>query len=118
MTHKTKIRENRLLPEIMKAVLISLIFVLSPTAALSNTLRPLDTHTQEILEKRTCQHLKSGLTLGETVNAIKYAVEQNNSRDPSSTLQREVNDIINKARTEMIVKNALKNRCPEFLPRN
>ncbi|NCQ93689.1 MAG: hypothetical protein DWQ58_25430 [Microcystis aeruginosa TA09] len=56
----------------MKAIVLSLIVVLSPTVALA-----LDTQTTEILEKRTCQYLKSGWTPGETMRAIRAAVYQN-----------------------------------------
>lgn len=96
----------------MKAIVLSLIIVLSPTVALS-----LDNQTQEILEKRTCQYLKSGLTLGETTVAIRYAVEQNSS---SRSQYEQINiwrDYFNNERTREILVNA-KKRCPEFFPRN
>jgi hypothetical protein len=96
----------------MKAIVLSLILVLSPTVALS-----LDAQTQEILEKRTCQYLKSGWTLGETARAIRYAVEQNGN--PRSQYE-EINiwrDYVNNERTKEILVNA-KKRCPEFFPRN
>lgn len=96
----------------MKAIVLSLIIVLSPTVALS-----LDAQTQEILEKRTCQYLKSGWTLGETARAIRYAVEQNSS---SRTQYEEINiwrDYLNNERTREILANA-KKKCPEFFPRN
>ena len=96
----------------MKAIVLSLILVLSPTVALS-----LDNQTQEILEKRTCQYLKSGLTLGETTVAIRYAVEQNSS---SRTQYEQINiwrDYFNDKTTRRILVNA-KKRCPEFFPRN
>ena len=96
----------------MKAIILSLIVVLSPTVALS-----LDNQTQEILEKRTCQYLKSGLTLGETMGAIRAAVEQNSS---SRTQYEQINiwrDYFNDKTTRRILVNA-KKRCPEFFPRN
>ena len=96
----------------MKAIVLSLIIVLSPTVALS-----LDTQTQEILEERTCQYLKSGLTLGETMGAIRYAVEQNSS---SRSQYEPINiwrDYFINERTRKIFVNA-KKRCPEFFPRN
>jgi hypothetical protein len=96
----------------MKAIILSLIVVLSPTVALS-----LDNQTQEILEKRTCQYLKSGWTLGETAVAIRYAVEQNSS---SRTQYEQINiwrDYFNDKTTRRILVNA-KKRCPEFFPRN
>lgn len=83
-----------------------------PTVALS-----LDSQTQEILEKRTCQYLKSGLTLGETTVAIRYAIEQNSS---SRTQYEQINiwrDYFNDKTTRRILVNA-KKRCPEFFPRN
>lgn len=96
----------------MKAIVLSLIIVLSPTVALS-----LDNQTQEILEKRTCQYLKSGLTLGETTVAIRYAVNQNGR--PRSEFEG-VNILIdefNRLMTEKILENA-KKRCPQLFPRN
>ena len=97
----------------MRKIVLSLLFLgMMPTVALS-----LDNQTQEILEKRTCQHLKSGLTLGETTVAIRYAVEQNSS---SRTQYEEMNiwrDYVNNQRTREIFANA-KKRCPEFFPRN
>ena len=96
----------------MKAIVLSLIIVLSPTVALS-----LDAQTQETLEKRTCQYLKSGWTLGETMGAIRSAVYQNGS--PRSQYE-EMNiwrDYVNNQRTREILVNA-KKRCPEFFPRN
>lgn len=97
----------------MKKIVLSLLFLgMMPTVALS-----LDNQTQEILEKRTCQYLKSGWTLGETMGAIRAAVEQNNS---SRTQYEEINiwrDYLNNERTREILVNA-KKRCPEFFPRN
>jgi hypothetical protein len=96
----------------MKAIVLSLIIVLSPTVALS-----LDAQTQETLEKRTCQYLKSGWTLGETMGAIRYAVEQNSS---SRSQYEPINiwrDYFINERTRKIFVNA-KKRCPEFFPRN
>jgi hypothetical protein len=83
-----------------------------PTVALS-----LDKQTQEILEKRTCDYLKSEWTLGETMGAIRSAVYQNGS--PRSQYE-EMNiwrDYVNNQRTREILVNA-KKRCPEFFPRN
>jgi hypothetical protein len=72
----------------MKAILFSLILAFSPAVALANTPSPLDARTQEILEKRFCQYLKSGWTPGEAIKATKYAVEQNYTREtgPGSEL--------------------------------
>ena len=102
----------------MKAIVLSLIIVLSPTVALS-----LDAQTQETLEKRTCQHLKSGWTLGETMGAIRSAVYQNERRmyiGPG--VGSEITDILHdeavRLSTRKVMMNALVNRCPEFLPRN
>ena len=92
---------------------LSLLFLgMMPTVALS-----LDAQTQEILEKRTCDYLKSGRTLGETAGAIRYAVEQNSS---SRTQYEQINiwrDYFNDKTTRRILVNA-KKRCPEFFPRN
>ena len=97
----------------MKKIILSLLFLgMMPTVALS-----LDNQTQEILEKRTCQYLKSGLTLGETMGAIRYAVEQNSS---SRSQYEPINiwrDYFINERTRKISVNA-KKRCPEFFPRN
>lgn len=97
----------------MKRIVLSLLFLgMLPTVALS-----LDNQTQEILEKRTCQYLKSGLTLGETARAIRYAVEQNSS---SRSEYEQINiwrDYFNNKTTRRILANA-KKRCPEFFPRN
>jgi hypothetical protein len=102
----------------MKAIVLSLIIVLSPTVALS-----LDAQTQETLEKRTCQYLKSGWTLGETMGAIRSAVYQNERRmyiGPG--VGSEITDILHdeavRLSTRKVMMNALVNRCPEFLPRN
>ena len=102
----------------MKAIILSLIVVLSPTVALS-----LDNQTQEILEKRTCQYLKSGLTLGETMGAIRSAVYQNERRiylgtGSGSEIMYILRDEIVRNSTRRVMINALANRCPEFLPRN
>ena len=96
----------------MKAIVLSLILVLSPTVALS-----LDNQTQEILEKRTCQYLKSGWTLGETTVAIRYAVNQNGRPRSGYEGVNILIDEFNRLMTEKILVNA-KNRCPEFFPRN
>ena len=102
----------------MKAIVLSLIIVLSPTVALS-----LDAQTQETLEKKTCQYLKSGWTLGETMGAIRSAVYQNERRmyiGPG--VGSEITDILHdeavRLSTRKVMMNALVNRCPEFLPRN
>jgi hypothetical protein len=102
----------------MKAIILSLIVVLSPTVALS-----LDNQTQEILEKRTCQYLKSGWTLGETMGAIRSAVYQNERRiylgtGSGSEIMYILRDEIVRNSTRRVMINALANRCPEFLPRN
>jgi len=97
----------------MRKIILSLLFLgMMPTVALS-----LDNQTQEILEKRTCQYLKSGLTLGETTSAIRYAVGQNSS---SRSQYEPINiwrDYFIDERTRKIFVNAEK-RCPEFFPRN
>jgi hypothetical protein len=97
----------------MRKIALSLLFLgMMPTVALS-----LDTQTQEILEKRTCQYLKSGLTLGETMGAIRYAVEQNSS---SRSQYEPINiwrDYFINERIRKILENA-KKRCPEFFSRN
>jgi len=102
----------------MKAIVLSLIIVLSPTVALS-----LDNQTQEILEKRTCQYLKSGWTLGETMGAIRSAVYQNERRiylgtGSGSEIMYILRDEIVRNSTRRVMINALENRCPEFLLRN
>lgn len=102
----------------MKAIVLSLIIVLSPTVALS-----LDNQTQEILEKRTCQYLKSGWTLGETMGAIRSAVYRNERRMyVGPGVGSEITDILHdeavRLSTRKVMMNALENRCPEFLPRN
>ena len=102
----------------MKAIVLSLILVLSPTVALS-----LDAQTTEILEKRTCQYLKSGLTLGETARAISSAVfpdvtaRVNPGTGSGSEIMYILRDEIVRGKTEAILKNA-KKRCPQFFPRN
>ena len=83
----------------------------------------LDNQTQEILEKRTCQYLKSGLTLGETMGAIRAAVYRNERRIYVGLgLGSEITDIFHdeavRLSTRRVMINALENRCPEFLPRN
>jgi hypothetical protein len=97
----------------MKKIILSLLFLgVLPAVALS-----LDKQTQEILEKRTCDYLKSEWTLGETMGAIRSAVYQNGS--PRSQYE-EMNiwrDYVNNQRTREILVNA-KKRCPEFFPRN
>lgn len=122
----------------MKKIVLSLLFLVAlPTAALS-----LDNQTQEILEKRTCQYLKSGWTLGETARAIRYAVEQNSSSRSEyelvNILRDRLNDqnlcqlyelgncqelinILRKRLNDELTKEILvnsKKRCPEFFPRN
>ena len=103
----------------MRKIILSLLFLgMMPTVALS-----LDNQTQEILEKRTCQYLKSGLTLGETMGAIKTAVYQNERRmyiGPG--VGSEITDILHdeavRLSTRKVMMNALENRCPEFLRTN
>ena len=102
----------------MKAIILSLIVVLSPTVALS-----LDNQTQGILEKRTCDYLKSGWTLGETMGAIRAAVYRNERRMyVGPGVGSEITDILHdeavRLSTRKVMMNALVNRCPEFLPRN
>ncbi|CCI01758.1 MAG: hypothetical protein O9324_06315 [Microcystis sp. LE19-84.1B] len=96
----------------MRKIILSLLFLgMMPTVALS-----LDAQTTEILEKRTCQYLKSGLTLGETARAIRYAVEQNGN--PRSQYE-EINilrDYSNNEATRKILENA-KKRCPQLFSR-
>jgi hypothetical protein len=97
----------------MRKIVLSLLFLgMMPTAALS-----LDAQTQEILEKRTCQYLKSGLTLRETMGAIRYAVEQNSSSRSQYELINIWRDYFINERTRKIFVNA-KKRCPEFFLRN
>ena len=92
---------------------LSLLFLgMMPTVALS-----LDAQTQEILEKRTCDYLKSGWTLGETARAIRYAVEQNSGTRSQYEEMNIWRDYVNNQRTREIFENA-KKRCPEFFPRN
>ena len=103
----------------MRKIILSLLFLgMMPTVALS-----LDNQTQEILEKSTCQYLKSGRTLGETIRAIKVAVYQNERRmyiGPG--VGSEITDILHdeavRLSTKKVITNALVNRCPEFFPRN
>lgn len=110
----------------MKAVLLSLVLVLSPTVALCNPSNSLDPSTQAILEQRFCQYLKSGLTLAETVKVIGYQVKQN--LPAVSRLRRETGsgaeilyilaDELVRSNTVAVFRGTLKNRCPEFLPRS
>lgn len=97
----------------MRKIVLSILFLMGmPTVALS-----LDNQTQEILEKRTCDYLRYGWTLGETTVAIRYAIEQNSS---SRTQYEQINiwrDYFNDKTTRRILVNA-KKRCPEFFPRN
>ena len=103
----------------MKKIILSLLFLgMLPTVVLS-----LDAQTQETLEKRTCQYLKSGWTLGETMRAIKAAVYQNERRmyiGPG--VGSEITDILHdeavRLSTRKVMVNALENRCPEFLRTN
>jgi hypothetical protein len=103
----------------MRKIVLSLLFLgMMPTVALS-----LDTQTQEILEKRTCQYLKSGLTLGETTSAISSAVfpyataRVGTGTGSGSEILYILRDEIVRGQTEAILVNA-KKRCPEFFPRN
>jgi hypothetical protein len=103
----------------MKKIILSLLFLgVLPTVALS-----LDNQTQEILEKRTCQYLKSGLTLGETTSAISSAVfpyataRVGTGTGSGSEILYILRDEIVRGQTEAILENA-KKRCPEFFPRN
>ena len=97
----------------MRKIILSLLFLgMMPTVALS-----LDNQTQEILEKRTCDYLKSGRTLGETARAIRYAVEQNSGTRSQYEEMNIWRDYVNNQRTREILVNA-KKRCPEFFPRN
>jgi hypothetical protein len=86
-----------------------------PTVALS-----LDAQTQEILEKRTCQYLKSGWTLGETARAIRSAVYQNERIESGTGSGSELLDIfrdyVNNETTRKILENA-KKRCPQLFSR-
>lgn len=97
----------------MKAIVLSLILALSPTVAMS-----LDVRSQEILEERTCQYLKSGLTLGETIRAIRYAVNQSGTQKTQYELINIAIDESNRLTTKKIIINAIMNRCPEFSPRD
>ena len=103
----------------MKKIILSLLFLwVSPTVALS-----LDAQTTEILEKRTCQYLKSGLTLGETARAISFAVFPDVTArvgtwtGSGSEMMYILRDEIVRGETKTILKNA-KKRCPQFFPRN
>jgi hypothetical protein len=103
----------------MRKIVLSLLFLgMMPTVALS-----LDTQTQEILEKRICQYLKSGLTLGETTSAISSAVfpyataRVGTGTGSGSEILYILRDEIVRGQTEAILVNA-KKRCPEFFPRN
>jgi ribonucleotide reductase beta subunit family protein with ferritin-like domain len=103
----------------MRKIVLSLLFLgMMPTVALS-----LDNQTQEILEKRTCQYLKSGLTLGETTSAISSAVfpyataRVGTGTGSGSEILYILRDEIVRGQTEAILVNA-KKRCPEFFPRN
>lgn len=103
----------------MKKIVLSLLFLgMMPTVALS-----LDNQTQEILEKRTCDYLKSGWTLGETMGAIRVAVYRNERRMyVGPGVGSEITDILHdeavRLSTKKVMMNALVNRCPEFFPRN
>jgi hypothetical protein len=103
----------------MKKIILSLLFLgMMPTVALS-----LDAQTQEILEKRTCQYLKSGLTLGETTSAISSAVfpyataRVGTGTGSGSEILDILRDEIVRGQTKAILENA-KKRCPKFFPRN
>ena len=103
----------------MRKIVLSLLFLgMMPTVALS-----LDNQTQEILEKRTCQYLKSGLTLGDTTSAISSAVfpyataRVGTGTGSGSEILYILRDEIVRGQTEAILVNA-KKRCPEFFPRN
>jgi hypothetical protein len=103
----------------MRKIILSLLFLgMMPTEALS-----LDNQTQEILEKRTCQYLKSGLTLGETTSAISSAVfpyataRVGTGTGSGSEILYILRDEIVRGQTKAILENA-KKRCPEFFPRN
>lgn len=103
----------------MKKIILSLLFLgMMPTAALS-----LDNQTQEILEKRTCDYLKSGWTLGETARAISSAVfpyataRVGTGTGSGSEILYILRDEIVRGQTEAILVNA-KKRCPQLFPRN
>ena len=97
----------------MRKIILSLLFLgMMPTGGLS-----LDNQTQEILEERTCQYLKSGRTLRETARAIRYDVEQNSSTRSQYEGMNIWRDYVNNQRTREIFANA-KKRCPELFPRN
>lgn len=94
----------------MRKIALSLLFLgMMPTVALS-----LDTQTQEILEKRTCQYLKSGLTLGETMGAISSAVfpyataRVGTGTGSGSEILYILRDEIVRGQTEAILVNAKK----------
>lgn len=102
----------------MKKIILSLLFLgMMPTVALS-----LDAQTTEILEKRTCQYLNAGWTLGETARAIRYAVYQNERRiyiGPGSG--SEITDILHDEAVRLLTRQILDNakkRCPQLFPRN
>jgi hypothetical protein len=106
----------------MKAMVFSLILALSPTVALSDKASTgLDPRTQEILERRTCQYLKSDFTLRETIRAITYHVNENMilPRGVGTSLGAELNNImvdyIVRDNAEKIIENAIKARCRKFL---
>jgi hypothetical protein len=103
----------------MRKIILSLLFLgMMPTEALS-----LDNQTQEILEKRTCQYLKSGLTLRETTSAISSAVfpyataRVGTGTGSGSEILYILRDEIVRGQTKAILENA-KKRCPEFFSRN
>ena len=97
----------------MKKIILSLLFLgMMPTVALS-----LDAQTTEILEKRTCQYLNAGWTLGETARAIRYAVEQNSGSRSQYEPINILRDSLNDKTTRQILDNA-KKRCPQLFPRN
>ena len=97
----------------MKKIILSLLFLgMMPTVVLS-----LDNQTQEILEGRTCDYLKSGWTLGETMEKIRVAVEQNSGTRSQYEEMNIWRDYVNNQRTREILVNA-KKRCPESFPRN
>ena len=103
----------------MRKIILSLLFLgMMPTEALS-----LDNQTQEILEKRTCQYLKSGLTLRETTSAISSAVfpyataRVGTGTGSGSEILYILRDEIVRGQTKAILENA-KKRCPEFFLRN
>ena len=107
----------------MKAVLLSLVLILLPNVALSNPSSFLDPRTQAILEQRFCQYLKSGWTPREAIEVIRYQVERNLPaisrfrRETGSMAQLGdlVADQLVGTYTVAVLRNALENRCPEFL---